>query len=1775
MPVALKGAAAHTRALARAGGDVVSLTSGALYRDGSKGIVTGYSTAAGGFVAVQHVSGTLEAGLPVEAAARVFDIGLRPDLLVTADVNGDAYGDIVAATRGGGQISVLHGDGNGNFSAAMSFGTDADIVSLAAVADPFTARDWIAVGTCPSSCHVTFYEASGAVRGVAPVPDTPSILVVAPRLNGHNEPDIIAGGASKLIVIDGQTVASGHPHYRVLPVDGALSAAVGDFVYDRRGFWQIAVLANDGSVHIFARQGLDQIFPSADEVQATLHHRSRQPGNPAIVTPENLPWVEAGVQSGVARINGSGTPQILRMRLSGSGEDDMVLLNVNGGHVTTIHYGFGSSADASSHAPALLPARVTQEPVSAGEIVGAVSGRMSSDARMSLITAKAGERPTVSVPTIYRTITVAGTADGAASGACSGAVGSTSCPSLRAAVTEANNDASHNESSGTIDTISLPGGTYSLTIGTGASGNTDGTIHIEIAGPINFVGATGVASGVIITANNNDKIFSNEIQEYDGTAAPYDVFFTNLTLENGYNHNSVNSENPYGGAMDYETDGTGYLTFTGTVLQNNTNPLNGGGAIEVTDDLTAGPGAVEVDSSTLSGNASGQDGGALQNGFNVPAIFNGDMFSANKAEKALSGVSDPSSDGGAYGDEDTTNASIPESTITGCTFTNNTADAIGGGGGAVITGLGLIVKTSTFTGNQATNGTSYGGAIFANTELYATQVLQSTFTGNSAVTGGGALAFDESTFGKTINYNRIVGNSAASGTGLSDGLQGGSTAETVNATDNFWGCNGAATGTGCDTVATGNNQTVTVSPYAQLTGSVSPSSVNYGSTVTMMGGITTDSNSNSLSGNETAFESLSATIAFVQNGNTVGSTTTTTNSSAIASYGITANVPGPGTASIKIDNATAAANYNVVNTPLLTLSAAGSYNATAGTATLESFAVAITYPTGGSAPAGTVTISGSDGVGDTFTASGAVSGCSSGSCSFNVSYTTSTSLPAGTYTLTPSFSDTSGYYSGSANSVTTGTLTIKASQVALSSFTLSPSPVTSAYGATAGISITATATGSNGTPTGTVTFSGYTSYGSLNSTTCVLSSGSCSVTFTPNGTTADGSYSSFITANLPASTNYTAGTATDTLSITAATPGLTVSSISSAYGSTTAQTLTATATASGSGATPTGTVTFSGYTSYGSLNSATCTLSSGACSVTFTPNGTTAVGAYSGAFQGSYNGDGNYGTATASGSLTITAVTPGLSVSSLSYAYGSTTGQTLTATAAAVGSGATPGGTVTFSGTFTSLGSLSSSTCVLSSGSCSVTFTPNGTSAAGNYPGIITASLAANGNYNSATATGNVTISLATPSVILSSITSAYGSTTSQTLTVSLSTAGSGAAPSGAVTFSNYASYGNLSASACMLSNGTCSVTFTPNGTTNAGGYNPAIAASYTGDGNYNPAMGTDTVTITKATASLGLSPNPVMSKLHSTTGITLTAMATGAGAPPTGTVTFSGYASYGSLSSATCVLSAGVCSVTFTPNGTTAVGSYSSFITATLAAGTNYGAAMATDNLSIASPDISFTAVTHNFGSVMDGTTTTGNENFGVQMTNNSASTVTFGAFVLSGSSDFKVATNCGTSLAAGAHCQIQFTFSPVAPGAVSATWSLTGAPNGLTFGPSNGGTLSGTGVATGGVTLTTAKHNFYDQSVGTSSPIFGAVLTNSTSSTVTISVAAPTGNTTDFLTTGFNCGSSLAAGQSCNLQYEFTPKTTGTLTEFIGITANGGATNVTAGGTDVSGLTLVGTGD
>ena len=258
------------------------------------------------------------------------------------------------------------------------------------------------------------------------------------------------------------------------------------------------------------------------------------------------------------------------------------------------------------------------------------------------------------------------------------------------------------------------------------------------------------------------------------------------------------------------------------------------------------------------------------------------------------------------------------------------------------------------------------------------------------------------------------------------------------------------------------------------------------------------------------------------------------------------------------------------------------------------------------------------------------------------------------------------------------------------------------------------------------------------------------------------------------------------------------------------------------------------------------------------------------------------------------------------------------------------------------------------------------------------------------------------------------------------------------------------------------------------------------------------------------------------------------------------------------------ICSTTYTPTPSDPVGTYS--INMTFSGDVNYTAAASAQVgnyvIAVPPPNLTFSSVSHDFGRVQVGTAAAA---YGISVKNLSAAAYPF-VLNFTPANGFTSANNCKTSLAAYSSCELVFYFTPVANAPVSALWSLAGESD-FIYGPSDGGTLTGSGTGSGGVSLSTSTHNFGTVANGTTSPVYGVVLSNSTNAAVALTYGKLT---SPFALSGSNCGASLAAGTSCNLQFTFAPASTGNVSQEYTVTAAG--QTITSLGATVTGVTLLG---
>jgi len=149
----------------------------------------------------------------------------------------------------------------------------------------------------------------------------------------------------------------------------------------------------------------------------------------------------------------------------------------------------------------------------------------------------------------------------------------------------------------------------------------------------------------------------------------------------------------------------------------------------------------------------------------------------------------------------------------------------------------------------------------------------------------------------------------------------------------------------------------------------------------------------------------------------------------------------------------------------------------------------------------------------------------------------------------------------------------------------------------------------------------------------------------------------------------------------------------------------------------------------------------------------------------------------------------------------------------------------------------------------------------------------------------------------------------------------------------------------------------------------------------------------------------------------------------------------------------------------------------------------------------------------------------------------------------NFIETNNCGSSVAAGANCAINVTFTPSVIGAATATLNISdnvsGSPQSVS--------LSGTGASTApAITVSPASLAFGSLSVGTASPAQTITLTNSGTAALSITSLAVSGSSASNFVESDNCGSSVAAGANCAINITFTPSASGPATAALYIADN-----------------------
>jgi len=285
---------------------------------------------------------------------------------------------------------------------------------------------------------------------------------------------------------------------------------------------------------------------------------------------------------------------------------------------------------------------------------------------------------------------------------------------LRAAVMQAN------LTSGAGATITLPAGTYKLTIpASGADGVEVGDLDIYGGNPTIAIAGAG-ASTTIIDANQIDRAFH--------VHAGRSVTISGVTIQNGFTSN----ENPGGGIQN-----EGSLTLDHLIVKNNHSDEHGG-AVDSSGTLTV------TNSIFTLNHGNGVGGGIRTTG---DATITNSTISQGDAYEG----------GGIYSTTGTT------TTVINSTINNNSATLRGGG----IKSDGTLVLTRSTVNNNDSAGS--GGGIFLSGTGYLSSVNSTISQNNATVDGGGIYNYGGADiFNTTIFFNGA--DAAVTGVGRGGGI---------------------------------------------------------------------------------------------------------------------------------------------------------------------------------------------------------------------------------------------------------------------------------------------------------------------------------------------------------------------------------------------------------------------------------------------------------------------------------------------------------------------------------------------------------------------------------------------------------------------------------------------------------------------------------------------------------------------------------------------------------------------------------------------------------------------------------------------------------------------------------------------------------------------------------------------------------------------------------------------------------------------------------------------
>jgi hypothetical protein len=222
------------------------------------------------------------------------DLPEAADFMVIGDFNRDGNKDILAAAHGGG-LYLLPGNGRGGFGAAQAISLPGKVTALAAgeFNQAHGAAD-VAVGVTgvDGPAILIFDGASGGLTGQ---PTKYSLNAEATSLafdtlDNDAFLDLAVAAGNEVVILHGggQTAGSRAEHINV--GFNVRSLTLGSFTWNRDNKRSMALLAEDGTVHLLQRSDLDTRPFTAEESAALQHNEQR--GCPMVFGKATRFWLD-------------------------------------------------------------------------------------------------------------------------------------------------------------------------------------------------------------------------------------------------------------------------------------------------------------------------------------------------------------------------------------------------------------------------------------------------------------------------------------------------------------------------------------------------------------------------------------------------------------------------------------------------------------------------------------------------------------------------------------------------------------------------------------------------------------------------------------------------------------------------------------------------------------------------------------------------------------------------------------------------------------------------------------------------------------------------------------------------------------------------------------------------------------------------------------------------------------------------------------------------------------------------------------------------------------------------------------------------------------------------------------------------------------------------------------------------------------------------------------------------------------------------------------------